>query len=59
MLKYAKENDIICIDFRSELLKQNNYNDLICLDGIHPNEKGYELMSQIWIEKLSALSLNK
>ena len=59
MLKYAKENDIIYIDFRSELLKQNNYDDLICLDGIHPNEKGYELMSQIWIEKLSELSLNK
>lgn len=58
LLKYAKENDIICVDFRNQLLKETNYGDLICIDGIHPNEKGYKIMSKIWIEKLSELSKN-
>ena len=24
----------------------------MCLDGIHPNEKGYKFMSEIWIREL-------
>lgn len=32
------------IDIRSAFLKCNNYRDFLCLDGIHPNNKGYELI---------------
>lgn len=32
------------IDIRSAFLKCNNYRDLICSDGIHPNKEGYDLI---------------
>ncbi|MDP4133620.1 MAG: SGNH/GDSL hydrolase family protein [Bacillota bacterium] len=32
------------IDIRSAFLKCNNYRDFLCLDGIHPNKDGHELI---------------
>jgi len=32
------------IDIRSSFLKRNDYRDFLCSDGIHPNNKGYELI---------------
>ena len=29
------------------------HKELMCFDGIHPNEKGYELLSKAWIKFLS------
>lgn len=29
------------------------HKELMCFDGIHPNEKGYKLLSQAWIKFLS------
>ena len=29
------------------------HKELMCYDGIHPNEKGYQLLSQAWIKFLS------
>ncbi|MGL4483781.1 MAG: SGNH/GDSL hydrolase family protein [Anaerovoracaceae bacterium] len=39
----AKMN-VPCIDIRSAFLKIPTYSDLICEDGIHPNEAGHELI---------------
>lgn len=42
--KVALETNCLFIDVRSEFLKQNNYKDLMCDDGIHPNEKGHKII---------------
>jgi lysophospholipase L1-like esterase len=34
------------IDIRSAFLTKSNYSDYLCIDGIHPNEKGHQLISQ-------------
>lgn len=49
---FATENQINFIDMREALYNQENYPDLICMDGIHPTEKGYELMAQVWLKEL-------
>ena len=33
------------IDIRQGFLDQRDYRDLICLDGIHPNEKGHKIIA--------------
>ncbi|MDD2282912.1 MAG: SGNH/GDSL hydrolase family protein [Eubacteriales bacterium] len=40
----ATKMDVPIIDIRSAFLKRNNYGDLICSDGIHPNNDGYDLI---------------
>lgn len=55
LLEYIYKNNIEFVDMRRTLLESADYRDLMCLDGIHPNEKGYELMSKVWIEKLTSL----
>jgi lysophospholipase L1-like esterase len=42
----AAEFNLPLIDIRSEFLRQADYSSLLCLDGIHPNEKGHELIAQ-------------
>ena len=49
---FAVRNNVQLVDMRLAFLSSSNYRDLMCKDGIHPNEKGYEYMSKIWIEKL-------
>lgn len=36
------------IDLRTEFLAQGDFEKLMCLDGIHPNEKGHEFMARIF-----------
>ena len=36
------------IDVRAEFLAQGDFEKLMCLDGIHPNEKGHEFMARIF-----------
>ncbi len=55
VVKYAYENRIDFIDMRLSLLELPNYDDYICQDGIHPNDKGYQKMSEIWIKNLPAI----
>ena len=49
---FAIANKVQIVDMRKYMLSSTNYRSLMCKDGIHPNEKGYEYMSKIWIEKL-------
>jgi lysophospholipase L1-like esterase len=40
----ASNMSVPIIDIRSAFLKCNNYQDLLCSDGIHPNNEGYNLI---------------
>lgn len=41
----ASEYNIPLIDIRSAFLERRNYSDYLCSDGIHPNEKGHEIIA--------------
>lgn len=43
----AAENGIRLIDIRSAFLEMGNYSDCLCDDGIHPNEKGHDLIARV------------
>lgn len=43
----ASEYKIPIIDIRSAFLERRNYSDLLCNDGIHPNEKGHEIIAEV------------
>lgn len=51
VLEIAKEQGIEIIDVNLAYLKQN-YKDLFCKDGLHPNDKGHELIFKTVISKL-------
>lgn len=38
------------IDIRSAFLEKRDYSDYLCVDGIHPNEKGHRLIADILID---------
>ena len=40
LLKVAIKNGVDIIDLRTQFLLSNAFEDLICLDGIHPNKEG-------------------
>lgn len=42
--RLASQLSVPLIDIRSAFLLNHNYQNLICEDGIHPNEAGYELI---------------
>ncbi|MBQ9558197.1 MAG: SGNH/GDSL hydrolase family protein [Clostridia bacterium] len=44
VVELAKKLDVKLIDIRSAFLRDRHYERLMCRDGIHPNEKGYELI---------------
>ena len=46
--KFALENDLPLIDVRVEFLTRRNLKELISSDGIHPSEKGYDLLRRIF-----------
>jgi lysophospholipase L1-like esterase len=52
--KLAFEKGYQLIDMRSSFLDKHNYSELISEDGIHPSEKGYDLMFRTFAEVLSA-----
>ncbi|KAA8680125.1 SGNH/GDSL hydrolase family protein [Clostridium sp. MT-14] len=45
--KVAHRTKTTLIDVRSEILKQNDYNKFLCIDGIHPNLEGHSLIAHI------------
>jgi len=42
----AQETKTLWIDVRSAFLNHPNFTELLCIDGIHPNEKGHALIAQ-------------
>ncbi|MFA7206354.1 MAG: SGNH/GDSL hydrolase family protein [Saccharofermentanales bacterium] len=45
----AAESNCILIDVRSAFLAQSDYSDLLCADGIHPNESGHRLIQDVFM----------
>lgn len=50
VVKIAHETSTMLVDVRSSFLNKRNYSELICDDGIHPSEKGYNLIKQTFYE---------
>lgn len=48
----ATRMNVPIIDIRSAFLKDNNYRDYLCCDGIHPNNRGYELIYRTVAEQI-------
>lgn len=44
-LQIAQEQNCRLLDIRGAFLKQDDYRQFICIDGIHPNDKGHKLMA--------------
>ncbi|MDE7292166.1 MAG: hypothetical protein K2N58_08990 [Treponemataceae bacterium] len=44
------------IDVRAKFLAQGDFEKLMCLDGIHPNEKGHEFMARIFEREFPRLN---
>jgi acyl-CoA thioesterase-1 len=51
----SSEYGIPLIDIRSEFLRQGDYSNLLCFDGIHPNEKGHALIAQTILDYIPSL----
>lgn len=52
LIKFAEENKVQYVNMQKPMLDSGRFDDLMCLDGIHPNEDGYKFMSEIWINEL-------
>ncbi|MBP3366846.1 MAG: SGNH/GDSL hydrolase family protein [Treponema sp.] len=52
ILKYCYENNVQFADMRLRFAESPQFRDLMCTDGIHPNEKGYAFMAEIWRQEL-------
>ncbi len=46
VMMLAQNEKVPVIDIRSEFLKMRDYADLLCCDGIHPNENGHKLIAE-------------
>ena len=46
VFKLAINKDIPIIDITSKFLKIKNCSNLLCDDGIHPNEKGHKIIAE-------------
>lgn len=55
VLELAEEFKLPYIDIRSIFTDMDCYEDYICIDGMHPNEKGHELISQEVITQLETI----
>ena len=46
IFKLAINNDVPVIDITSKFLEHNNYAQFLCEDGVHPNEKGHQIIAE-------------
>ncbi|MBR5096492.1 MAG: SGNH/GDSL hydrolase family protein [Treponema sp.] len=51
----ARSLNVQTVDMRSEFLAHPNYRELMCLDGVHPNQAGYDFMAEIWKREMPGL----
>lgn len=52
IVKFCYENNVQFVDMRLAMLESENYRNLMCRDGIHPNADGYAYMAGIWEKEL-------
>ena len=53
----ARALGVQIVDMRSEFLAHPNYKSLMCLDGVHPNQAGYDFMARIWKREIPRLQM--
>ncbi len=51
----ATEYKIPVIDIRKDFLTKKDYRDFLCIDGMHPNEKGHKLIASSIEKAISSL----
>lgn len=56
VLKLAAVKNVTLIDIRKAFLETRNYLGLLCEDGIHPNEAGHALISEVIRKNVPALA---
>ena len=56
VLKLASAKDVMLIDIRRAFLETRNYLGLLCEDGIHPNEAGHALISDVIRKSVPSLA---
>ena len=56
VVKIAEAKNVLLIDIREAFLKARDYLSLLCEDGIHPNEAGHALISDVVMNALPAFS---
>ncbi|MCI8554239.1 MAG: SGNH/GDSL hydrolase family protein [Clostridiales bacterium] len=47
VVRVAKECGCLLADVREAFLGERYYEELLCIDGIHPNERGHALMEEV------------
>lgn len=55
----ARALGVQIVDIRSEFLAHPNYKALMCLDGVHPNQAGYDFMAEIWKREIPRLRVEE
>ena len=55
----ARRLGVQTVDIRSEFLAHPNYKTLMCLDGVHPNQAGYDFMAEIWKREIPRLRVEE
>lgn len=55
----ARALGVQIVDIRSEFLAHPNYKTLMCLDGVHPNQAGYDFMAEIWKREIPRLRVEE
>ena len=58
VFKLAINKDIPIIDITSKFLEIKNYSNLLCDDGIHPNEKGHKIIAEAIKEHIFVAYIN-
>lgn len=53
IISTAQETKTRCIDIRSAFLKTPDFRQFLCIDGIHPNQKGHILIAEKIMEYIS------
>lgn len=57
--KIALENGCEFVDVRQEFLQSGSFRDLMCADGIHPNEKGQKVIIDAFLARYGDTALAK
>ena len=60
ILEVAAEMGVHVLDIRSAFLREPDYRNFLCADGIHPNAEGHRLMARRigdWLERLCSRML--
>ena len=55
LIALAHRLNVQLVDMRLALLSNPKWRDLMCLDGIHPNQEGYHFMAEVWKKEIPGL----